>query len=184
MAYFCYNSPPFKSLANRVLSSKTFFLDSHIWSAVVELSIVQPRSTYATSLRINFTLFSINLLNYRHDNQKGSLAALEELTIYLSITKGIQIPMQNGAWNLPQNLDWWFICDFWHRFDVETRKCVRTFSGHTSQITDLSFSNDGKWLMSSDMLGNFRVWDIPSARTLQVFCPRNFVIFSLSWCNV
>lgn len=57
---------------------------------------------------------------------------------------------------------------------METGKRVRTFSGHQKSITDLSFSADGRWLLSSSEDGTFRVWDIPAARTLQVsFFPQN-----------
>ena len=45
---------------------------------------------------------------------------------------------------------------------------MRTFVGHEKSITDLSFSADGRWLLSSSEDGTLRVWDIPSARTLQV----------------
>ena len=51
---------------------------------------------------------------------------------------------------------------------METGKRVRTFSGHQKNITDLSFSADGRWLLSSSEDGTLRVWDIPAARTLQV----------------
>ena len=54
------------------------------------------------------------------------------------------------------------------RYDVATKRRVRSFTGHLAPITDLSLSSDGRWLMSSSEDGTFRVWDIPSARVLQV----------------
>ena len=54
------------------------------------------------------------------------------------------------------------------RFDIETGKRVRMVPGHSDVITDVSFSSDGRWLLSSSRDGTLRVYDIPTARTLQV----------------
>nr|XP_051203267.1 U3 small nucleolar RNA-associated protein 21 homolog isoform X4 [Lolium perenne] len=51
-------------------------------------------------------------------------------------------------------------------FDTVSLKMVRRFEGHTDRITDLCFSEDGKWLISSSMDGTLRIWDISLARQI------------------
>lgn len=51
-------------------------------------------------------------------------------------------------------------------FDVVALRLVRKFEGHTDRITDLCFSEDGKWLLSSSMDGTLRVWDVILARQI------------------
>ncbi|XP_027924771.1 WD repeat-containing protein 36 isoform X1 [Vigna unguiculata] len=51
-------------------------------------------------------------------------------------------------------------------FDVVALRLVRKFEGHTDRITDLCFSEDGKWLLSSSMDGSLRIWDVILARQL------------------
>ncbi|KAJ6795772.1 WD repeat-containing protein 36 [Iris pallida] len=51
-------------------------------------------------------------------------------------------------------------------FDVVALRMVRKFEGHTDRITDLSFSEDGKWLLSSSMDGTLRIWDVILARQI------------------
>lgn len=51
-------------------------------------------------------------------------------------------------------------------FDVVSLRLVRKFEGHTDRITDLSFSEDGKWLVSSSMDGTLRIWDVILARQI------------------
>ena len=47
-------------------------------------------------------------------------------------------------------------------FDPEGRKIVRRFAGHQHRIVDMSFSSDGRWLVTASMDGSVRVWDLPS----------------------
>lgn len=54
------------------------------------------------------------------------------------------------------------------RYDVETGRLVRQLRGHSDRITDLSISSDGRWLLAASMDAHLRVYDIPSARLLQV----------------
>ncbi|XP_076926434.1 uncharacterized protein LOC143589601 [Bidens hawaiensis] len=51
-------------------------------------------------------------------------------------------------------------------FDIVALKLVRKFEGHTDRITDICFSEDGKWLMSSSMDGTLRIWDVILARQI------------------
>lgn len=51
-------------------------------------------------------------------------------------------------------------------FDVTAMRLVRVFIGHMDRVTDLCFSGDGKWLLSSSMDGTIRVWDVISSKQL------------------
>ncbi|KAF5748637.1 Transducin family protein / WD-40 repeat family protein [Tripterygium wilfordii] len=51
-------------------------------------------------------------------------------------------------------------------FDVVALRMVRKFEGHTDRITDLCFSEDGKWLLTSSMDGTLRIWDVILARQI------------------
>ncbi|GJQ99218.1 U3 small nucleolar RNA-associated protein 21 [Tanacetum coccineum] len=51
-------------------------------------------------------------------------------------------------------------------FDVVALKLVRKFEGHADRITDICFSEDGKWLLSSSMDGTLRIWDVILARQI------------------
>ena len=52
--------------------------------------------------------------------------------------------------------------------DITSRQVVRRFPGKGGEITDLEFSDDGYWLLSSSLDCTVTVWDIPSGRALQV----------------
>ncbi|CAA7047088.1 unnamed protein product [Microthlaspi erraticum] len=43
---------------------------------------------------------------------------------------------------------------------------VREFRDHTDRITDVCFSEDGKWLISSSMDGTLRIWDVILAKQI------------------
>lgn len=53
--------------------------------------------------------------------------------------------------------------------DIETRKLVRKFIGHTGEITDACFSPDSRWLVSSSMDCTIKTWDIPSGQLVDQF---------------
>ncbi|CAG8455276.1 13892_t:CDS:10 [Ambispora leptoticha] len=53
--------------------------------------------------------------------------------------------------------------------DVDTRKIVRAFSGHRNRITDLTFSQDGRWIISSSLDSTIRTWDLPSGHMIDIF---------------
>lgn len=66
-------------------------------------------------------------------------------------------------------------------FDAVALRMVRKFEGHTDRITDLCFSEDGKWLLSSSMDGSLRIWDIILARQVDaVFVDVSITALSLS----
>ncbi|XP_027106936.1 U3 small nucleolar RNA-associated protein 21 homolog isoform X2 [Coffea arabica] len=51
-------------------------------------------------------------------------------------------------------------------YDVIALRMVRKFEGHTDRITDMCFSDDGKWLLTSSMDGSLRIWDVILARQI------------------
>ena len=48
--------------------------------------------------------------------------------------------------------------------DIETRRVVRDYQGHTNTVTGMVFSADGRWLISASMDSTVRTWDLPTAR--------------------
>uniref|UniRef100_A0A6A7FQS0 WD repeat-containing protein 36-like n=1 Tax=Hirondellea gigas TaxID=1518452 RepID=A0A6A7FQS0_9CRUS len=55
--------------------------------------------------------------------------------------------------------------------DIDTKSVVRELYGHHNQITDMAFSADSKWLISSSMDCTIRTWDLPTGS-----CIDNFVV--------
>ncbi|NXV23981.1 WDR36 protein, partial [Cepphus grylle] len=53
--------------------------------------------------------------------------------------------------------------------DIETRKIVRTFPGHHGRINDMTFSPDGRWLITSSMDCTIKTWDLPSGCLIDCF---------------
>ncbi|KAI0224591.1 rRNA-processing protein utp21 [Massospora cicadina] len=53
--------------------------------------------------------------------------------------------------------------------DTETLRVVRHFSGHSHRLTDLAFSVDGRWIVSSSLDATIRTWDVPSGHPIDVF---------------
>ncbi|KAF2368171.1 WD40 repeat, partial [Trinorchestia longiramus] len=53
--------------------------------------------------------------------------------------------------------------------DIDTKSVVRNFYGHLNQITDMVFSSDSKWLISSSMDHSIRTFDLPSGSCIDHF---------------
>nr|XP_061800374.1 WD repeat-containing protein 36-like [Nerophis lumbriciformis] len=53
--------------------------------------------------------------------------------------------------------------------DVETKRAVRKFAGHRAQTNDMTFSPDGRWLITGGMDCTIRTWDIPSGSLVDCF---------------
>ncbi|KAG0225327.1 Utp21 specific WD40 associated putative domain-containing protein [Mortierella sp. GBAus27b] len=53
--------------------------------------------------------------------------------------------------------------------DVENRRVVREFWGHSNRITDMTFSPDGHWLVSSSLDATIRTWDLPTGYMVDIF---------------
>lgn len=52
--------------------------------------------------------------------------------------------------------------------DTDTRTVVRKFSGHRGPLTDLTFTPDSRWLVTSAMDSTIRTWDIPSSSLIDI----------------
>ncbi|XP_023323395.1 WD repeat-containing protein 36 [Eurytemora carolleeae] len=53
--------------------------------------------------------------------------------------------------------------------DIDTRTVVRKFQGHKAGLTDMAFSHDGRWLVTSSLDTTTRVWDLPSGHCIDFF---------------
>ncbi|KAK0097743.1 hypothetical protein PV326_014046 [Microctonus aethiopoides] len=53
--------------------------------------------------------------------------------------------------------------------DLDTRRLVRHFHGHTGHLTDATFNPDARWLVTASMDCTIRTWDIPSAQPVDIF---------------
>ena len=54
-------------------------------------------------------------------------------------------------------------------YDATTHKLARRFEGHTGHITDIAFSEDGRWLISAAADYTIRTWDLPSGKMIDWF---------------
>ncbi|XP_077398724.1 WD repeat-containing protein 36-like [Vanacampus margaritifer] len=53
--------------------------------------------------------------------------------------------------------------------DVETKRVVRKFAGHHGNTNDMTFSPDGRWLITGGMDCTIRTWDVPSGSLVDCF---------------
>ncbi|KAF9932543.1 hypothetical protein BGZ75_004042 [Mortierella antarctica] len=53
--------------------------------------------------------------------------------------------------------------------DLENRRVVREFWGHSNRITDMTFSPDGHWLVSASLDATIRTWDLPTGHMVDIF---------------
>ena len=53
--------------------------------------------------------------------------------------------------------------------DCDIKKIVRKFNGHSNKISDLAFSSDARWLVTSSMDCLVKVWDLPSSKLIDCF---------------
>ncbi|KAI7834490.1 Utp21 specific WD40 associated putative domain-containing protein [Kickxella alabastrina] len=54
--------------------------------------------------------------------------------------------------------------------DSESQRVVRKFAGHRNRITDLTFSNDGRWIVTASLDSTIRTWDLPTGHMIDWFC--------------
>ncbi|KAK7486461.1 hypothetical protein BaRGS_00022262 [Batillaria attramentaria] len=53
--------------------------------------------------------------------------------------------------------------------DIDTRRVVRSFTGHTNTITGLTFSPDARWLITSSMDATVCTWNVVTGRLIDCF---------------
>ncbi|CAL1530137.1 unnamed protein product [Lymnaea stagnalis] len=53
--------------------------------------------------------------------------------------------------------------------DMDTRKKVRHFTGHSSSISDMTFRADCRWLITASMDCSIRTWNLPTGKLIDVF---------------
>ncbi|XP_061886890.1 WD repeat-containing protein 36 [Entelurus aequoreus] len=53
--------------------------------------------------------------------------------------------------------------------DIETKRVVRKFAGHHGNTNDMTFSPDGRWLVTAGMDCTIRTWDLPSGSLVDCF---------------
>ncbi|XP_061656643.1 WD repeat-containing protein 36 [Syngnathoides biaculeatus] len=53
--------------------------------------------------------------------------------------------------------------------DIATRRVVRKFAGHGAKTNDMTFSPDGRWLITGGMDCAIRTWDLPSGSLVDCF---------------
>lgn len=53
--------------------------------------------------------------------------------------------------------------------DTETKKLVRELWGCLGQISDFTFSNDGRWIVAASMDSVIRTWDLPTSHLINAF---------------
>lgn len=67
--------------------------------------------------------------------------------------------------------------------DMDTRTVVRKFSGHRGPLTDLTFSPDSRWLVTSAMDSTIRTWDIPSSSMIDILKVSLCELFKIKHIN-
>ncbi|KAJ1939726.1 rRNA-processing protein utp21, partial [Linderina pennispora] len=53
--------------------------------------------------------------------------------------------------------------------DAESQRIVRRFAGHRNRITDLTFSSDGRWIVTCSLDSTIRTWDLPTGHMVDWF---------------
>lgn len=81
---------------------------------------------------------------------------------YLAVGGYLQLPV--NTWDDKQNEPFIF-----QIFDYKTGKLVKNLYAHISSITDLKFSDDGKYLISSSYDNTIRIWDTKEFKNIKAF---------------
>ncbi|ODQ63712.1 Utp21-domain-containing protein [Nadsonia fulvescens var. elongata DSM 6958] len=59
--------------------------------------------------------------------------------------------------------------------DIETKKTIREFWGHTNRITSFDFSPDARWIVSSSLDSTLRTWDLPTGGCIDAVRVENVI---------
>ena len=66
-------------------------------------------------------------------------------------------------------------------WDSNTGQLIRTFDGHEDAVLSVTFSPDGKWLLSSSYDNTARLWDVESGELLRTFAGHDWWVWSASF---
>jgi WD40 repeat protein len=66
-------------------------------------------------------------------------------------------------------------------WEVSTGQCLRTFKGHTSTVTAVSFSPDGRQALSGSDDKTLKLWDVSSCKCLHTFRGHTSEVRAVSW---
>ena len=66
-------------------------------------------------------------------------------------------------------------------WDTRTGKCVRTFSGHSGEISATQFSFDGDTIVSGSIDRTVRLWDVGSGSCVHVLRGHNDEILDVAF---
>ena len=68
--------------------------------------------------------------------------------------------------------------NFW---DIETAECLKTFKGHSREITCFAVSPDEKYLLSGSLDSDIKIWDIEKNWSRRVFGEHYYTIYSIKF---
>jgi WD40 repeat protein/mono/diheme cytochrome c family protein len=66
-------------------------------------------------------------------------------------------------------------------WDVEGRRDLKRFIGHTASVWSVALSADGKYAISGSMDGTARVWDIASGQQIQKYAEHNSLVSAVAF---
>ena len=55
-----------------------------------------------------------------------------------------------------------------HLMDIQTKKILKTFKGHTGTVTSVAFAPDGKTMLTGSQDRTARLWDIQTGQTIHI----------------
>src|SRR5213076_834163 len=66
-------------------------------------------------------------------------------------------------------------------WDVEGRRDLKRFVGHTASVWSVALSADGKYAISGSMDGTARVWDVGSGREIQKYAEHSSLVSAVGF---
>ncbi len=68
-------------------------------------------------------------------------------------------------------------------WDMETRRCLRVFEGHTKTVWRVAWNDDQRRALSGSDDGAARLWDIETGHCLQVFKNHHASVWGVAWSD-
>ncbi|MCB9874659.1 MAG: protein kinase [Planctomycetaceae bacterium] len=66
-------------------------------------------------------------------------------------------------------------------WDLETQRPVRTLQGHEDAVTSISYSRDGKRLLTTSFDNTARIWDVETGKQLQVLAGHSWWVWDAAF---